>query len=376
MAKKRSNGEGTICQRRDGLWTAAVSLDAGKRKWVYGKTRQEVHYKLTEALKARQDGLPAIGGRQTVEQYLTGWLNTKRATRSYRTWQGYAELVRLHVVPTIGKIALTKLTPQRIQQLYTEKLASGLSTTTVRHLHAMLHTALEQAVKHSLVARNVCDLVDAPRFASHDMHTLTAEEAQRFLKLAQGDRFEALYVLALTTGLREGELLGLRWRYVDVERGALQVRGNVQRIEGKPVVKEPKTDSSARQVLLTKFAVDALRQHRLRQLEERLKMGDTWDEQDLVFPNQVGGPMYAQNFLSRSYLPLRKRAGIPQVRFHDLRHSAATLLLASGVHPKVVSEILGHSRIAVTMDLYSHVTMTMQHDAVNVMDNLFGSVQR
>ena len=187
--------------------------------------------------------------------------------------------------------------------------------------------------------------------------------------------FEALYVLALTTGLREGELLGLRWRYVDLERGALQVRGIVQRIDGKPVVKEPKTESSSRQVLLTKLAVDALRQHRLRQLEERLKMGDAWDDQDLVFPNQSGGPMYAQNFLSRSYLPLRKRAGIPQVRFHDLRHSAATLLLASGVHPKVVREILGHSRIAVTMDLYSHVTMTMQRDAVNAMDTLFGEVR-
>jgi integrase len=253
---------------------------------------------------------------------------------------------------------------------------SGLSSTTVRHLHAVLHTALVQAVKHGLVARNVCDLVDPPRFASHERRTLTAEEARRFLETARGDRFEAIYSLVMTTGLREGELLGLRWRYVDLERGALQVRGNVQRIEGKPVVKEPKNESSARQVLLTKVAVDALRQHRKRQLEERLQVGDAWQDHDLVFPSAIGSPMYAQNFLARSYFPLRKRAGIPPVRFHDLRHSAATLLLASGVHPKIVSEILGHSRIAVTMDLYSHVTMTMQQEAVNVMEGLFGEVRR
>jgi integrase len=373
MAGKRGNGEGTIRQRADGLWEARMSLPHVPRKSMYGKTRHEAARKLAAATRDRDKGLPVVRGeRQTVGQFLTGWLQQVRATRRYRTWQGYEAHTRLHLVPAIGSAVLSRLTAQQVQQLLAGKLAEGLSHTTVRHIHATLHCALERAVKLELVVRNVCDLVDAPQFARTERIVLTADEARRFLEAAHGDRLEALYVLVLTTGLREGEILGLRWRHVHLDRRTLDVRGNVQRIEGRPTIQEPKNPHSERQVLLTQMAVDALRRHQARQSEERQLLGDAWQEHDLVFPSQIGTPMYAQNLLGRSFYPIRRRADVPPVRFHDLRHSAATLLLAQGIHPKIVSEILGHSRIGVTMDLYSHVSMTMQQGAVAAMDALLG----
>ena len=217
------------------------------------------------------------------------------------------------------------------------------------------------------MARNPTDAVDPPRNAHSEIQPLTAEQSRRPLKAAGGDRLGALYVLALTTGMRQGELLALPWRDVDLAQGKIQVRGTLQR---NGVVAEPKTGKGRRQITLPAFVADALKRHRVRQNEERPAAGPAWTDRGLVFTNNVGGHLDANNLRHRAFPKLLDRAGVPRIRFHDLRHSAATLLLGLGTNPKVVQELLGHSQISVTLDTYSHVLPNMQRDAMAEMDRL------
>jgi integrase len=326
--------------------------------------------KLAAALKGRQDGLPLAGDRQRVGEYLTNWLEGARPSLRPRTWERYAQYLRLHAIPEIGRLPLARLTPEHLQRLYAARQEAGLSAMSVRHLHAVLHRALEQATRWGLVARNVASLVSPPRAPRHEMHTLTTEQARAFLQATESDRFHALYVLAVSTGMRQGELLALRWQDVGLERGTVQVRASLE--IGTRRIAEAKTAGSRRQVTLTRAAVEALRDHRTRQLEERLR-SPYWDDLGLVFANEVGRPVEVGNLLRRSFRPLLEKAGLPRIRFHDLRHTAATLLLGRGLHPKIVSDLLGHARISTTLDLYSHVTPTMQAEAAAAMDVVLGT---
>jgi len=368
MAGRRANNEGSIYKRRDGRWAASISLDHGKRKYLYGKTRQEVGRKLTVTLKARQDGLPIPGERQTVGQYLEKWLESARPSLRPRTWLRYEQLVRLHAVPHIGKVALARLSPDHLQRLYANRLEAGQSPASVVQLHAVLRRALNQATRWGLVARNVARLVTPPRIKRQEMATLSPEQARAFLGAARGDRLEALYVLALSTGMRQGELLALRWRDVDLEAGRLQVKATLQRTPEGFVFAEPKTARSRRQIALAGTAVEALRRHRVNQAEERLKLGAAWENDDLVFTNEAGQPLDGTRVSSGSFRRLLEEAGLPRIRFHDLRHTAATLMLGRGVHPKVASEMLGHAQVSITLDLYSHVSPTMQTEAAAALD--------
>ena len=362
---RRGAGEGSIVKRADGRWMAQVDLGwaGGKRqrKFLYGKTRQEVARKLAAAVKAHQDGMPMSNERITVEAFLKDWLTSTRATVRPKTWQTYECYIRLHALPTLGRLPLAKLEPRHLQRLYADKLEEGLSPTSVHHLHAIIHRALGRAARWGVVPRNVAGLVDAPPMAHHEMRTLSPEEARRFLDAAAGDRLEALYVLALTTGMRQGELFRLRWQDVDLEGRTLSVRG------------ETKTAKSRRQVQLSDTAVAALRRHAGGQGDECRLAGSEWQETGLVFTNTVGRALLTANLTQRSFRPLLERAGLPVIRFHDLRHTAATLLLGKGVHPKVVSELLGHSQVGVTLDLYSHVTPTMHQEAARTFDDLLRS---
>jgi len=384
-------GDGSVYQRQDGKWVGEATVgrraDGGRdRRYVYGDTPEEAQEKLRKLLYERDRGLLADPAKQTVGEFLSSWLQdvAKPAVRP-RTYDCYSDIVERHIKPALGGIRLSKLSPQHLQRFYREKQEQGL-TRTVRLCHAVLHRALDRAAKWGLIVRNPADLVDPPKVPKKEFKPLSPEEAQRFLAAAEGDRFHALYVLAVTCGLRQGELLGLKWEDLDLERGTLQVRRQLQwvkaegeerergkkRTEPKWVLTEPKSAKSRRVVSLPAVAVAALKRHKARQTEERLRLGEVWQDLGFVFCTCVGTPESPSNLRKRSFAPLLEKAGLPKVRFHDLRHTCATALLAQGVHPKLVQEQLGHSQISLTLDTYSHVMPDMKREVAAKMDALFG----
>jgi integrase len=375
---RRGAHEGTIRQRSNGRWEGRLTVgyvDRRRiRRSVYGATRREVQEQLRTAQRDVDAGVMALGPRQTVATFLESWLDgTARHTLRPRTFLRYQQLVRRHALPSLGTTPLAKLTPQELSALYGRKLAEGLSPRTVQFLHAVLHRALKQALRWGLIGRNPADAVQAPRPKRAEVRPLSPVQARALLDAAAGDELEALYVLALATGMRQGELLGLRWADVDLDGSRLEVRHTLQRLAGSWSLEEPKTGKSRRSIRLAPMAVAALRSHRARQAQQRLLLGSAWPGHDLLFTNGWGEPLDGRHLPGRSLRPLLAKAGLPTIRFHDLRHSAATLLLAQGVHPKVVQELLGHSSIALTLDVYSHVLPTLQEEAAASMERVLGA---
>lgn len=380
MAGKRGHGEGSIYQRAEGRWCAQLTLPGGKRKYLYGKTRREVAQALARLQRDVQDGLPVADGRQTLTTWLESWLDmiTPPAVAE-NTWRRYDEYVHHHLIPGLGHVKLVALTPQHLQRLYTElQREKGLSSTTAHHTHAVIHRALEVAVRFGVVARNVADLVDAPPIRKHDIDPLNRAEARAYLAAAVGHRSEALVTLAIATGMRQGELLGLHWRDVDLGAqpsgapgGRLSVRTTLMLRDKIATIKEPKTPGSRRTIQFAPHAVRALEAHQSRQRAERLKAGAAWQETDLVFATQVGAPLSPRTVYDHHERFLAA-AGLRHITFHDLRHTAATLLLLQNVNPKIVSEMLGHASVAITLDLYSHVLPDMQQDAAAAMATALG----
>ena len=266
-------------------------------------------------------------------------------------------LVRVHMKPALGRINLSKLSPVHVQGFYRDRLDAGLSASTVNKIHTVLHKALSQAVRWSLISRNPTDAAKAPNPTLQEMRPLSLEETHRLFKAARGDKLEALYVLAVTTGMRRGELLGLKWSDVDLKGGAISIRRTLSRTDNGKRIKlgGPKTKKSRRTVRLTPRAIEALKAHRKRQLEEMMEFADLWKDNGLVFTTETGTPINPSNLRQRSFAPLLKKAGLQHIRFHDLRHTCATLLLSQNTHPKFVQELLGHATIAITLDTYSHV---------------------
>jgi integrase len=372
MGTRRGNGEGSITRRSDGRWEARISLEGGTRRSFFAKTRQEAARKLAEALRDRDKGLPVVSERRTIAQYASEWQSSVAPTLGPTSIIRYDECLRLHILPYIGTTLLARLTPQQVQATYAKCLDMGLSSTHVHMIHGVLHKMLNDAMRSGLVQRNVSEMVDVPRVRSHEMQVYTPEQARAFLEAARGHRLEALWILALSTGMRQGELFALKWANVDVETAILQVRGTLKRIDSKLVILQTKTKRSRRRIALTPLACEALRKHHATQLEERLALGPAWQDKDLVFPNTVGNLYSLGDFHYRIFWPLIEKAGLPRIRFHDLRHTAATLLLLQGVHVKVVSEVLGHSSITITLDRYSHVLPDMQRDAALAMQRVLG----
>lgn len=378
-SRKRGRNEGSIYKRKDGRWAGTIDLGFknGKRhrKTFYGKTRKSVSDKLVTALNAHRQSLPVAPERMTVKQFLESWLEdaAKPALRP-RTYEGYRDHINNHLVPALGHIQLSKLTAQHVQQLLNDKIAEGLSPRTVHYMHAVLRRALNQAVKWDYVVRNVATLVDRPRAETREIEPLTPEQARTFLKAVEGDRLEALYTVALALGLRKGEALGLRWSNVDLENAKISITGALQRIDRKLQIVETKTRKSRRTIAMPESLVAALRRHRARQKRERLKAGQRWQEHDLVFTTSIGTPLEGGN-VSRHLFKKLEKAGLPRKRFHDLRHTCASLLLAEGVHPRVVMDILGHSEIGLTMNTYSHVIPALQQNAARLMGAVLGETK-
>ncbi len=368
---RRGNGEGSIYRTAAGRWVAAITWPTGRRQKWYAKSRTEAAQRLADALRAQGVESSGAGLRLRTDAYLQQWLDTAKPSLRPRTWLRYEQLVRVHAIPALGRIPLARLGPQDLQRCYAAAAARGISPMTVRHLHMVLHRALRQAEQWRLVGRSVAALVDPPRAERREMQTLDADQVHQLLAAARGSRFAALWVVALATGMRQGELLALRWRDVDLDEGSLAVTGTLQRLPDTGLtITEPKTARSRRRVWLGATAGEALRAHRAAQTAERLRAGSAWEDHGLVFPNVLGGLMQRDHLVRREFEPLLTRAGLPRVRFHDLRHTAATLMLRQGVHPKIASEMLGHATVAVTLDTYSHATRAMHQAAAAALDGL------
>jgi integrase len=379
MAKKRGNNEGSIYRRQNGTWAAQYTVwtaEGRKRRSVSGKTRAEVSRKLTEAMADRDGGLLHDAGRITVGEYLNRWLaDSVKGTVKETTYANYAYITHKHISPALGHVKLKTLTPAHVRGFYGEKARTNLSASTVKKMHVVLRKSLSQAVSDGLIPRNAADGVKPPRVGApgEEIKPLGSEACAAFLEASRGERLEALYVLAVHCGLREGELLALRWEdvHLDAVRPAVLVRRTLTRGEGGRgwVVGASTKSGKGRRVRLTQHAASTLKDHRKRQLEERMRLAGLWQDQGLVFPNETGSLFNPSNLRNRSFKRIKARSGVREdLRFHDLRHTCATLLLGEGVNAKVVSELLGHASITITLNIYSHVLPDMQDSAADAME--------
>ncbi len=373
---RRGRGEGTVYLRKDGRWAGSINVESSdgkrKRKYLYGESKQEAQDKVNTALYEQKQGMLVTGPQLTVKKYMEYWLEEiHKPTLRLGSYIRYRTRVNKHILPTLGHLQLQKLTADHIRMLYAQKTREGLAPATIRTIHSVLHKALEDALRADYVHRNVCDLVSPPRLTRRESHALTHDQAQKLLNTAKGHRIEVLLAVALATGMREGELLSLRWSDIDFANSSLSIQRTVSFYPKHGFVEnEPKTAQGRRRVVLPQIIVEMLKQHQIRQDERRKELGKRWHEHSLVFPNTIGKFQSVQH-LTTLFDKLIKNAGLPDMHFHDLRHSAATILLSMGIHPKVVQELLGHSTISMTMDTYSHVIPSMQQDAMNKWDILF-----
>jgi integrase len=387
----------------DGRWAAAVSVGyktnadgqvVRARKVLTATNRYDVAEKLKKLLRDQQQGINIAPERWTVSAFLDDWLKSLESDVSPITYGSYADAIRLHIVPVLGKIELARLTAPHVEGLkrtLLEKVVTRgpgikkpvkseppaapryLSGASVKYCLLVLRMALDRGVKLDLIPRNVALLVDFPKVVHTEIQPYSPEEAQRFLEAAKSHRLGPLFTAAMALGLRKGETLGLQWPAVDLERGTLAVRASLQRVrlpgakKSELILKDPKRRGSRRTLNLPQAVLSELLRHRERQEQERLFAGSRWQDTGYVFTTQIGTPLEPRN-LSRAFDAIVRLAKLPRVRIHDLRHTAATLLLAQGVHPRVVMELLGHSQIAVTMNTYSHVIPALQKEAADRMD--------
>lgn len=373
---RRGWGEGTIYQRADGRWEGRINTGlAGaprKRPVVYGRSRTEVAAKLIQLGRERQLGNLPVGAPPRLDAFTEAWFKSIEGAVRPRTLHSDRMYVRRHLLPQLGSLRLNRISVAHVQNLLDAKLGEGLAPQSVVHIRSVLRRILNHAIRLGLLSRNVASLARPPRLERFEFQPFTPEEARAFLQAIQQDRLRALYLVALFAGLRQGELLGLKWSDVDLEAGTLRVNHALQRVEGQLRLVPPKTATSRRSIALPPMAVEALRQHRAAQTEERLLAGPEWLASELVFTTAWGAPIEPRN-ATRCFKRILARAALREIRFHDLRHSCATLLLVQGVAPRVVMEILGHSQIAVTMNTYSHVLPALQREAAARLEALLGT---
>ena len=374
MTKKRGHGEGSIYKRKDGIWTAQVTVQ-GKQIYKYFKTQRDALDWIHETKTQIRSGVSIRAANITLKEYLDEWLVSHKSAVRPKTIYQYSQIVRQHIVPVLGKIKLKDLNPKHIQSLYNFKIETGVSKRSVVLIHSILHKALNQALRWELIGRNPAHAVSRPKTGRKEMKTLSDSQARTFLSAAKESRYEMLYWLAISTGMRQGELLGLKWSDLDWINGSFQVQRQLQRIDGEGLVfSEPKSLASNRSVLISITMLDRLRNHLDYQIQEKRLLGEKWEENDMMFPSTTGTPADHRN-LFRDFKSILKKAELPDIRFHDLRHTAATLMLEQGVHPKVVQERLGHADITLTLNTYSHVMPSMQEEAAKKMDALLNPIE-
>lgn len=380
-------GQGTIYKRE--LGNSRVRYDvyydlepdptSGKRRQrkKVCQTKKEAVEFLNKQRADVANGTSVDRSTRTMRELMDFWLdNHVRHQVSAKTYHGYAATVHKHIIPALGNIHIQKLTPARLQQFYSSKIDDGCGPRTVELCHLHISQALDHAIKMGWVARNVADAVKPPRWKPREMQTWSVEEARLFMAASDDSIHGPIWSLALSSGMRKGELLGLRWGDVDFERGVLHIRQAVGTLPRQLEFKRPKSRASRREVHLAPDMIDALHRHHDHQIAYRQGLQAKeidWSDHDLVFPNETGGPFHPDN-LDRDYDRLVASAGVKRIRIHDLRHTYATLAIQAGIPIKVVSESLGHADIATTLRTYAHVQPTQRTElAVKVGTLLFGN---
>lgn len=378
-------------RQRGNSWSVVIDIgydeETGKRKqkWISGKTKKEVKEKAIKILNQVNEGTYIEQSSLTLKDYLKNWLNDYAKTNTApKTYEGYEHIINIHIIPTIGHLTLDKLKPLHIQKYYTEKLKSGridgsggLSAQSVLHHHRLLKEALQQAVKWQLIVRNTADAVEPPKPDRYEMSILDAEQIKLLLNelntlmLDENIGYYAPPIIfGIYTGMRRGEILGLREKDINFENKTAAVCQTLQRVDGIGLFfKDPKTPKSRRSVSLSSSLLEMIQKVKLSNAKNKLKAGPVYQDNGLIFCQPNGKPIEPSE-LGRVFSKLLKQCNLPKVRLHDLRHTHASLMLQQGVHPKIVSERLGHSTIGITLDIYSHVLPNMQEEAVNKLDEL------
>lgn len=364
------------------LWVGRISLGYGPdgkrvRRAVYGRTQAEARGKLDQLRRQHDAGMmPTVGREQTVGSFLPTWLEEVHRHRVRPTTYRRDEwVVRNRLVPAFGRYRLSALTPLQVEALLRQMVESGLTPRTAQHTRAVLRAALNQAARWGLVSRNVAALAQAPASDKKNIAFLNKEQAARLIVAVKGDRLEALLTVALSVGLRQGEALGLTWDAVDLEGGTVAVRQTLQRIDGEYRYLPPKTEKSRRTIPLPSIATQALRRLRAGSIAGALRAGRQWDERSLVFTNLDGEPLYGPH-VTRHFQNILGKADLPRLRFHDLRHSCASLLLAQGIPLSTIQEVLGHTSYAFTRDVYAHLSDELKKNAADAIDAALGSWDR
>jgi integrase len=362
MAKRRLNREGSLTLRKDGLWVGRVSHQ-GKRVSIYGKTKEEARGKLRELIRKQEDNRPVSPSKMLLKDYLAQWLERIQYEVRPKTLGDYKSLVRLYITPYMGKIQLGKLDPIQIEKAWSDLLKSGKSTSVVQHVHVRLSKALTDAVDRLLIPWNPCQSATPPRVVKKEIYPPDANAMSRILDVARTtDYYEPLHA-AFHSGLRRGELLAINWRDVDLNMATVSVARSLYRAKGGlSIYQDTKTAKGRRLVSLTPASALVLRSLRERQEADGLLLGYEVNDDSPVFRYRDGSPILPSG-LTHAFTKIMRRAGLEGYRLHDVRHAHATLMLKQGVHPKIVQERLGHSRIGTTLDTYSHVTPGLQEAA-------------
>ncbi len=368
MARRGWN-EGSISKRSNGTWRAQI-LFGGKRINFRAKTRTECQQWLRKTLDQKDQGIGFEGRNIPLGTFLQDWISTKGIELKPKTKLQYESLIEKYIIPTIGNKKLFDLNLLLINRFYSSLIKRNVGTRTIRYIHSVLHVALEQAVRNGFLIRNPAHGATLPRKEHKEMQVLNEDQVNQFLIAVKDSRLKTLYHLALSTGMRQGELLGLKWSDIDWNHSTLQIKRQLQYIVGKGLVfSDLKTHFSLRAIKLGSNMLNELRAHRRRQEVEINRVGKKWKDNSLIFPSSVGTPTNPSN-LVWGFKKLLKMAGLPSIRFHDLRHTAATLMISHGVPVNVVSKILGHSKVSVTLNIYAHSNTDMQEQAAKIMDDL------
>ena len=369
MSRKRANNEGTVYKLPSGRWCAQLSLEGRRMSKTFNTQKEGLDW-IRKTRGQIDDGLNYASTKITLGEYMNNWLTSTKSAKRTSTWSHYEQVTRSYIVPRLGKIKIKDLRPEHIQGFYNQLVQQEIGIYTILKIHTVLHSALHYAAKLGMVNRNSASFTQPPKEPATEMTILNESQVSQFLITAMTHRWEALFHLAIVTGARQMELLGLKWTDLDWVRQTLKVERQLIRPNGNGVgFSAPKTRLGKRSIALGGRTIEVLRAHYERQQVERLAAGEKWKENGLIFTTSQGGPIHPRNLL-RDFKKLLRDAGLPAIRFHDLRHTAASLMLNNNIPPIVVSRRLGHAKASITLDVYGHLIPSMQTEVADKIDEL------